>query len=168
MKTSVPSWIRIALLLAVGTLALAASAPSASAQNISWSDAENGPSIPVNKIPGFFIWHVKNEVYLTTANDKKKGDQFAGTITVTGGTISGLVGSQLEKNDHLQLLNSTTVQFVFHTYTGHDNLHFKLSGGTLLSFYLTKDEVAAPGIIYYGKKKTAYKGSDPINFNLDK
>jgi hypothetical protein len=168
MKSTSSSGLRTILLLALGAFALGAFAPAAAAQDIAWSATSGTPSIPVNKIAGFFIWHVKTEVYITTANKVKKGDLFTGNITVTGGTISGLTGTQLEKNDYLHQTGSNSVTFNFHTYTGHDGLHFKLTGGTTLAFTATENGFSAASIIYYGSKKTAYKGSNPATFNLSK
>lgn len=156
------------ILLALGLLALAFAQP-AFAADVPWSATAGSPKIPVNKIVGFFIWHVKNEVYVTTANNVKKGDLFFGNLTVTGGNISGLTGTQLEKNDHLSKSGPSSVTFTFHTYTGHDGLHFKLTGGTTLSFDVTENGFPAPTIVFYGSKKTPYTSSaDPIIFDLSK
>lgn len=154
-------------LLALGLLALAFAQP-ASAQNVPWSATNGSAKVPVDKIPGFFVWHVKNEVYVTTANIKKKGDLFYGKITIAGGgKISGVTGSQLEKNDYITKSTATKLVFQFHTYTGHDGVHFKLTGGTTLSLQVTENGFPAQSIVYYGKSKTQYTGSaDPIVFNL--
>jgi hypothetical protein len=153
-------------LLALGLLALAF-AQTASAQDIAWSATSGAAKVPLDKIPGFFIWHVNSEVYVTTANTNKKGDLFYGKIIVAGGKISGVVGTQLEKNDHITKSTATTLVFQFHTYKGHDGVHFKLTGGTSLSFEATENGSPAQSIVYYGKNKTPYAGSaDPIVFNL--
>jgi hypothetical protein len=163
------SGLRTILLLALGALALGAFAPTATAQDIAWSAASGTPSVPTDKIPGFFIWHVKDEVYLTTAgNTKKVGHLFAGNITISGGNLSGLVGVKLEKTDKIFQLNSTTIQFSFTTFGGHDSLHFKIKNGSTLSFDLFHDGSAAGSLVYYGSKKKTTGGQNPTVFNLSK
>jgi hypothetical protein len=154
-------------LLALSLLALAF-AQSASAQDVPWSATSGSAKVPLDKIPGFFIWHVKNEVYVTTANINKKGDLFYGKITIAGGgKISGVTGTQLEKNDYITKSSATKLVFQFHTYKGHDGVHFKLTGGTTLSFQVTENGFPAQSILYYGSGKTHYTGSaDPVVFNL--
>ena len=170
MKTTTPksSAFKSLVLLALGLLALAFAQP-ASAANIAWSAAAGTPSIPVDKIPGFFIWHTKTQVYLTSAgNTKKVGHIFSGAITVTGGTVSRIVGHKLEKNDYLTQQNSTTIIFRFTTYDGHDNMHFLLTGGSTISFTLYHDGSPAGNLVYYGSKKKTTTGQNPVVFNLKK
>jgi len=156
------------LLLILGLFALALAQP-ASAQNIAWSAASGSPTIPNTKTPGFFFWHVKTEVYLTAEvnNSLKKNQVMEGTITVTLGKITGLVRSAAQSGDYATLVNSTKVTYNLSAPNGRHSLHFKLTGGTLLTLSATYNGAAAGNLIYYGPKATNAKNSpNPVTFNL--
>jgi len=170
LKTSA---FRRLLILALGCLAVGA-ATSANAGNIAWSAALNTPQMPNPKMPGFFIWHEGKggiDVYMTAEfnGNLKKTQIMAGTITIASGTISLLGSSALGTDEFVTLVNPAKVTFSFQRDSGRHSLHFKLTGGTTLTFKATYDGALKGSIIYYGPKATNAKGSpDPVIFALGK
>jgi len=142
------------------------------AADIPWSAALGSPKIPNPKTPGFFIWHAGkggSEVYLTAEvnNKLKKNQVLAGTITVTLGKITGLTHSKISSSDFVTLVNPTKISFNLAAGNGRHSFHFKLTGGTFLTFKATNDGASAGNIVYYGPKATNAKGSpSPITFAL--
>jgi len=162
------SGLRLLSQLALGLLACAFVQPAAAA-NIPWSAASGTPNIPVGKVTGFYIWHVSGEVYVTAAGNTKAGHVFDAQITVTGAKakISGLTSKKQVKPDSYSQPNSTSVIFHFIVARTTDSLHFKLTGGTTLTFTAKHDTEESPNLINYGKKPIS-AGSDPAVFDLAK
>jgi hypothetical protein len=165
MHTSLRALARFKLLAALA-LSLLALASSASAEIYPWSVASGKTKTPIGKKVAFYVWHVGNVVSLTTTGTTTKGYPDTGQFTLTGGTISKVTTSRLEKGDKVTLDSTKTIlSFHFTTAKGTDGVSFTISGGTQLKLQVAHNGVQATNLVFIGKNATAVP-ADPVTFNL--
>jgi hypothetical protein len=169
MKTPITASLAalsLAGLLSGQAFAQTAPSPSPSPSSQVHHDAGCPDGFDAGDAAGVRICHGRGGWRLETTDPAKTGaHEYTGTLT-TNGKFGDVYLIRAEQDDSATIDGNGNLVFDFKTYSGIDGVHFRVDGGTALTFNLSVDgQQLPPQRIWIGDKRR-HPASDPFTLTI--